>query len=276
MRWDLRTGVVTSALYYPELYGWGAAGASVGPAGDLAVLGRTAHDVAFVPEAVPAEHFFLQYAPAGTSPYLPAPEVSFDVSFGTATDPSYGAIAATYEVAFRNDGEGVIDSARVLSNQRSGTFCSDLWNGARVRDLGPGQRATGENESGEFYRGGYGPALLGEDIETVFTVAHVNGRPSGAGGVVVDSEVTSLREVVADASVSVAPNPATDYLRVSWAGQREAATLYTALGRVAFRQNLTTATATAVLELGSLSPGMYYLALAGEAGTSVHAVRVGH
>lgn len=277
VRWDLRTNKsTTQAPYYAETMRWGLRGASVNARGDLAIIGETAPGTAFPLGAIPANHLFLQYAPAGTDPYLPAPEVSFGLSFATEPVPGGQGEALTYAVTLHNESADAIDSARVTGQSRFGAPCPDFWNGARVHELPAGDSATVAPEFDAFYRdGGVGLLRPGRLFDDYFTVAHVNGRP-GSGGQLVQFIVTGLQSIVEDLSLEVFPVPALTTVRLRWVGDRQAATVYDPLGRVAFRQNLRAGEREAALDVRVLPEGLYYLALTGSEGTAIRPIQVLH
>ena len=272
--WDTRADSVSARVtYYPDL-AWGIRGLYVDASGGAVLMGASPEADATLPEATSATHVFLQYVPAGADPDLSAPPVELEPELRPVRRAGSEDVTARYALRLRNTSDVRIDSARAVGSRRFGAICAEFWNGADFADVPAGGLADGEEEyGGVYYFLGGSPTARVRYVEDYFSVAHVNGCPSGVGRLVQEA-VVSLAEVVDDPSLRAYPTLADARVSVEWVGTRTSLAVYDVLGRVALRQNLRPGQTSAELDVSGLPVGAYRLAVGGEGGTAVRTFRV--
>ena len=100
------------------------------------------------------------------------------------------------------------------------------------------------------------------------------GRPVTSTDTTFDLTLSSLRDFAAAPDVRLYPSLANEHFTVDFELPRTSYTVVDALGRVAFRQNLSPQQKRATVDVTALAAGRYYLLLSSEERTSAHAFQV--
>ena len=275
-RWNPTSDEFTAEPYYDlgELHTWQIDAARLNARGDLALAAQQySDDLAWIPEAIPLNPYFVQVIPAGADPTLVAPGVDLEVKFEVSDVD--GEPALTYTILATNNSDTAIDNALIAGKFRFGLPCREFVNGGYTGPIAPGETDTVDQAVPYYARYDGSITRPRMFVDDRFANYQSNGRPTlGGRGSSHQFIVNSLREIVDAPDVRLLPTLAAASLRVVYERPRAQLLVVDAVGRVAFRQNLSRDAREIPVDVSGLSSGPYYLLLRGDEGTSVHPFQV--